>query len=137
MGGVVGCLCRGVRTWGSGGGDVRSGCFGSLRVGGSCGGRCGGCCFEALSCWYCGAVCVADGAAMNCGAGGGRMFMEERIGKRINSERAEELLGTGASAIAVACPFCMTMVTDGVKAAGSEVPVCDISEVVAQRIAVS
>jgi Fe-S oxidoreductase len=69
-----------------------------------------------------------------CGAGGGRMFMEEKIGKRINTERSEELLATGADAIAVACPFCMTMITDGVKATGSDVPVYDISEVVAGQL---
>lgn len=69
-----------------------------------------------------------------CGAGGGRMFMEERIGTRINVERSRELLATGADAVAVACPFCMTMITDGVNAAGSDVPVVDIAEVVAERL---
>ncbi|HEU4631541.1 MAG TPA: (Fe-S)-binding protein, partial [Gemmatimonadaceae bacterium] len=69
-----------------------------------------------------------------CGAGGGRMWMEETQGKRINVERTEELLATGADAVAVACPFCMTMISDGLKQADSEVPVLDIAEVVAGRL---
>jgi Fe-S oxidoreductase len=69
-----------------------------------------------------------------CGAGGGRMFMEEKTGTRINVERAREALATGAEAIAVACPFCMTMMRDGVTASGSETPVFDIAEVVASRL---
>jgi Fe-S oxidoreductase len=69
-----------------------------------------------------------------CGAGGGRMWMEESTGKRINAERTEELLATGAETIAVACPFCMTMIGDGVRAAESDVPVLDISELVASRL---
>lgn len=71
---------------------------------------------------------------MCCGAGGGRMWMEETEGKRINVERTEQLLATGAEAVAVACPFCMTMIADGLKQANSEVPVVDISEVVADRL---
>jgi Fe-S oxidoreductase len=66
---------------------------------------------------------------MCCGAGGARMFMEESIGKKVNDERAEELIGTGASKVATACPFCYIMLDDGVKAAGAEetVQVADIS----------
>ena len=55
-----------------------------------------------------------------CGAGGGRMFMEEHIGKNINVERSQELIATGAGRIATACPFCYIMIDDGVKAEGIE-----------------
>ena len=49
-----------------------------------------------------------------CGAGGARMWMEERIGKQINLERTDEALGTAPEKIAVGCPFCKVMLNDGV-----------------------
>lgn len=67
---------------------------------------------------------------MCCGAGGARMWMEESIGKQVNVERSQELLGTGASRIATACPFCYIMIDDGVKGEGvedDEVKVGDIA----------
>ena len=51
-----------------------------------------------------------------CGGGGGRVWMEEKIGKRINNTRVQEALDTGAEAMAAACPFCITMFEDGIKA---------------------
>ena len=68
-----------------------------------------------------------------CGAGGAQMFKEEEKGvKRVNTERSEEALETGASIIAAACPFCNTMLTDGLKAGEREgdVAVMDIAEIV-------
>ena len=67
---------------------------------------------------------------MCCGAGGGRMWMEEDTGKNINVERSQELLATGADRIATACPFCFVMIDDGVKGEGieeNEVKVGDIA----------
>ncbi|MBC9929949.1 (Fe-S)-binding protein [Chitinophaga qingshengii] len=72
-----------------------------------------------------------------CGAGGAQMFKEEEKGTtRINFERGREAVDTGASVIAANCPFCMTMLTDGVKETGKEdeVKVLDIAELIAMNM---
>ncbi|HEX8462593.1 MAG TPA: (Fe-S)-binding protein, partial [Segetibacter sp.] len=72
-----------------------------------------------------------------CGAGGAQMFKEEEPGNRyVNIERSAEAIGTGAQVIAAACPFCNTMLTDGVKNKDkeNEVVVMDVAEIVAASL---
>jgi Fe-S oxidoreductase len=74
---------------------------------------------------------------MCCGAGGARMWMEEHEGRRINHVRTEQALGTGAAAIATACPFCLVMLRDGTNDLGREdVPVRDVAELLADATGV-
>jgi Fe-S oxidoreductase len=73
-----------------------------------------------------------------CGAGGAQMWKEDEPGdKRINTERTEEALGVGAEIIAVNCPFCLTMMTDGVTTMGKEeeIMVYDLSELIVGQLA--
>ena len=74
-----------------------------------------------------------------CGAGGARMWMEEKIGSRINETRTEEALSTGASTVATACPFCMTMISDGITAKGKSetVKTKDVAEIVLEAMEAS
>jgi Fe-S oxidoreductase len=74
-----------------------------------------------------------------CGAGGGRMWLEERIGARVNRRRAEQAadaLGSGGGVVATGCPFCLTMLKDGVAELGREetVRVLDVAEIVASGL---
>jgi Fe-S oxidoreductase/nitrate reductase gamma subunit len=71
-----------------------------------------------------------------CGAGGGRMWMEEHLGKRINEERTDQLLATGAKTFSVACPYCLTMISDGLKARNQEEnhKVYDIAEIISSHL---
>ncbi|HEY4190840.1 MAG TPA: (Fe-S)-binding protein [Candidatus Limnocylindrales bacterium] len=75
-----------------------------------------------------------------CGAGGGRMWMEESRGTRVNAARTQQVLATGADTLATACPFCMVMLRDGLNDAGrglgseDQVTAQDISELLAAAI---
>jgi Fe-S oxidoreductase/nitrate reductase gamma subunit len=73
---------------------------------------------------------------MCCGAGGARMWMEENVGKKVNTERSQEAIATGASRVAVACPFCYVMFDDGVKGEGKdeEIKVQDIAEILWEAV---
>jgi Fe-S oxidoreductase len=66
-----------------------------------------------------------------CGAGGARMWLEENIGERINMNRTAEALATGADIVSTACPFCMIMIDDAVKAnqKGDDVKVMDVAQI--------
>ena len=71
-----------------------------------------------------------------CGAGGGRMWMEEKIGTRVNHNRTDEIIASGAETVATACPFCTIMLRDGVqdRNAGDKVQVLNVSELVAKSM---
>ena len=69
-----------------------------------------------------------------CGGGGGRMWMEEKIGTRINLNRVDEAIDTGAEEVAVACPFCRVMVGDGMVARQSDVEVLDVAQILLRSV---
>jgi Fe-S oxidoreductase len=69
-----------------------------------------------------------------CGAGGARMFMEEKRGRPINEERVREAAGTGADTLAVACPFCTVMLDDGVRETGAKLQVVDLATLLAEAV---
>ena len=75
-----------------------------------------------------------------CGAGGARMWMEETLGTRVNTNRTEEAIATGAQTIAIACPFCRVMISDGVASVQSEleqdeqVRVVDVSQLLLESV---
>lgn len=73
-----------------------------------------------------------------CGAGGGRMWMEETLGKRINYDRVEEALATGADTLVSACPFCMIMLGDGITGLeqGENIRLRDVAELVLESAAI-
>jgi Fe-S oxidoreductase len=74
--------------------------------------------------------------AFCCGAGGGRMWMEEHEGKLINVARVEQALEKKPDTVCVACPYCMTMFDDGLKdkEAADKVQVFDLAEIVAKAL---
>ncbi|MCY7419713.1 MAG: (Fe-S)-binding protein, partial [Chloroflexi bacterium] len=70
-----------------------------------------------------------------CGAGGGRMWMEETRGTRINAERTRQAMDTGAGTVATACPFCLVMLRDGVNEVAAPMQVQDVAEILAASLA--
>ena len=71
-----------------------------------------------------------------CGGGGGRMWLEENIGQRISEMRVEEASRTGAATIATACPFCLQMFEDAIKAKGVALRAMDIAELLEEAVEV-
>ena len=69
-----------------------------------------------------------------CGGGGAKAFMKESIGTRIAVERSREAIGTGAQVIATACPFCTTMLSDGVASEGADVRVTDVASLMLEAV---
>jgi Fe-S oxidoreductase/nitrate reductase gamma subunit len=69
-----------------------------------------------------------------CGAGGARMWMEEKRGRPINQERVREAAATGAETLAVACPFCTVMLDDGVRESGAKMQVIDLATLLAEAV---
>jgi Fe-S oxidoreductase len=69
-----------------------------------------------------------------CGAGGARMWMEERIGKRINAERVDEAAATGAETVGVGCPYCLIMLDDGARARADGPEVLDVAQVLHRSV---
>jgi Fe-S oxidoreductase len=69
-----------------------------------------------------------------CGAGGARMWMEEKRGTPINQERVREAAETGAETLAVACPFCTVMLDDGVRETGAKLQVIDLATLLAEAV---
>jgi Fe-S oxidoreductase len=75
-------------------------------------------------------------AGMCCGAGGGRMWVEEDPDKRVNLLRTDQALETNPEVVAVSCPFCMTMIGDGIKAKDAEekVQALDVMEMIERSL---
>ncbi len=69
-----------------------------------------------------------------CGAGGARMWQEEKLGSRINLNRVDEAIATGVDQVAVACPFCRVMVSDGMNARESDTEVLDVAQVLLKNV---
>jgi Fe-S oxidoreductase len=69
-----------------------------------------------------------------CGGGGGRMWMEEKLGTQINLNRVDEAIATGAQEVAVACPFCRVMIGDGMTRRESDVEVFDVAQILLRNV---